>query len=330
MPHVVSVCFAQYKERKPDIIGVWMGMKEQRCNKASPLVPITDFKELLNPLMPPGSDPNDEDYNKNDTSMVEVERAWCTREPQGFTPYFHGTVEDPFNVPSWHTSKISEFTSLFHVKLKRLVSRRIENPCLFFAQLDMTMMLADASADKQSSLIFRSECKTQRIITILAAGEWWAWKISVRGGRSEPLFPKTEEAGEAGNTYGFLDQYFSDIDGKPVLMSLKRSELPPQAEDNGMDVDHFSHLTPVTNPADDEAFYDSDKDKDLEEVHSMVNPGPDKEPSGDESESKDPPGALSPSVPVVPHSSKKYVYCYLRHVHKKEVVKLEKAHSDHI
>ncbi|EAU83324.2 hypothetical protein CC1G_10765 [Coprinopsis cinerea okayama7 len=81
---------------------------------------------------------------------------------------------------NWPALKIVAVITLFHVELKRMVTRRSDTLEGFTSELNSGFLLANTSAKKQARLIFQSEPETKWIITIAGVGEWWQFMISTR------------------------------------------------------------------------------------------------------------------------------------------------------
>ncbi|KAF9032428.1 hypothetical protein BJ165DRAFT_1410876 [Panaeolus papilionaceus] len=287
-----------YRERKPDIIGVWIGRRERRP-EVVPIVPIQDFSRLRQTEKPASRLSTD----------AQAKRDWCTRVPQGFDLNLNGNG-DVAQVPNWHTSQIVGYATLFHIELKKPVSRRYNKPESFFESLSAHISEATICANRQASVIFESEAQTNRIITILASGEWWTFKITVRGGVEHKLFTNITEGGQ---DYSFLNQTFCGTTGNLTDYRVNVSKLLPARstilnvfQDDMNNVSHkHQHNQRLPNPSN--PFMDSDSEED--EVERMVAVS-DSELTGNESGVEGNPGATPIRSPPPP---KILVYRYLRH-----------------
>ncbi|PPQ75718.1 hypothetical protein CVT24_002579 [Panaeolus cyanescens] len=227
-----------YHERIPDFICLWVGRGLR--TQPRPFQLVSGRKEDLLKKLPPPS---------NNASAL---RDWCTSAPHGYAPIPQPDISPLIDtggkpdfwsdILNWSTSKVVARTTLFHMELKRPPNRHIETPLLFLDSLKSLFLKADVCSSGQRQLIFSSEPKLQRLITIMAVGEWWCFQISERGRKGKPLFTASMQNGQ---NYEFLDKKCYPSSTSNTRPGYARPCIP----------DHFWGLVPnnstsTRNPSD--------------------------------------------------------------------------------
>ncbi|PPQ70251.1 hypothetical protein CVT24_013077 [Panaeolus cyanescens] len=301
-----SVKGKPYAQRIPDFIGVWIGRALR--------VDATPF--LLNTTQEERPFPSDPEA-KSDI------KEWCMHAPHGYVPMSLPSTSPPSSYPStstsqingqppfwsdilnWSTSRISTYSTLFHIELKRPPSRHIEDPQIFFENLHSAFAGAIKSAQQQWKLILASQPSITRLITIMGVGEWWSFQILQRNCEGQELFPTPTQDGQ---DYRFLDMKSISTSAAekprsrklpshlPVPESFRLYDNPApnslETEQRGKAAVLFDQIV-LTNEKDDSLEEETPLGDDIEyeEEDVMPDDSPDddnKSTSGEESDS--PPG----------------------------------------
>ncbi|KAH6901108.1 hypothetical protein BKA70DRAFT_1197984 [Coprinopsis sp. MPI-PUGE-AT-0042] len=103
----------------------------------------------------------------------------CLRVPDSVADVGVGLFTHVFN---WHLLRVVQRFTLFHTELKRMPSRRHQEHPLFVKEFDNRFFEALDSAHVQAQMILDTEEQIRMVLSMVAVGELWAFRVTVREG----------------------------------------------------------------------------------------------------------------------------------------------------
>ncbi|KDR71645.1 hypothetical protein GALMADRAFT_281859 [Galerina marginata CBS 339.88] len=97
-------------------------------------------------------------------------------------PYSDLDDDDDDDLLEWHQLKVTSSFVVGLGELKRPPPRNIEDPDIFIAELDSTLVRAVEAVEGQAALLFNSKVydELDELLLIAVSGEWFQWKIAHR------------------------------------------------------------------------------------------------------------------------------------------------------